>query len=70
MRLTRLWKLPALGMTMTILTACQTATSGTEVCGTAWVPICASRSDTPGTLDQVERNNRAWESYCGREVRC
>jgi hypothetical protein len=41
-----------------MIAGCQ-ATTGTECAG--WRPIYPSRSDTPGTLEQVKAHNRQGE---------
>ena len=55
-------------MAMT-LTGCASAPSGTDAC-LVFEPICASRSDTEDTIEQIIGHNVAYEAMCGRIDPC
>lgn len=56
-------------MAMT-LTGCASAPSGTEPACLVFEPICASRADTEGTIEQIIGHNVAFEAMCGKVESC
>ena len=62
-------RVAAFVMAMT-LTGCASAPSGTEPACLVFEPICASRSDTEDTIEQIIGHNVAYEAMCGKVESC
>lgn len=63
--------LPAL--ILPLVSACGHGVLETDVYCDVYRPVCLSRSDTEGTIDQVLRNEATFEALCpvkAKEVQC